>query len=560
MSGCPRILVVAGDGTFQADLAALLQPAFEIVQAHTGAQAEAVLQACGAGFGAVLLDDALPVHESAALAATLKSIVAERFVPVLLMLSSPEAEQRFGSELGAWADDYLCKSSERGPWLNKLRALSRLSDISAQNADARGELQRFDEQAKRDYKIAHRVFDTIVARSCLWLWSIRYCAQALENFSGDLVMAAPVSATRMRLFLGDCSGHGLSAAICAMPISDVFYATAERDVPLPLVLRELNFKVRQHLPRHMFLAAFIAELDTDSGRLVAWNGGMPDVYVLRADGSHRLALGSLAPALGVLAELDGALPMQVIDLERGARIFACSDGVIEAAAVDGTPFASTRLKEELAREPGRRFMSEHLEQTLVEFRGGQPAQDDITFVELAYDDVLCADLSQIAAARAGVPATLRSLLRLDLGVAELRRPDLIEYLSQQLDACEALAAQRRAAVSAVVLELVRSVIDHALLSLGTELELLAPQAFERQRRARAAELATGQLSVAVIDRRRDHVRELVIVVTHDGPADRLQRGRGLALIEALCCDVAYLDGARTIEVTISRHETRPSAP
>ncbi len=61
---------------------------------------------------------------------------------------------------------------------------------------------------------------------------MRYYARAIENFSGDLVMAAPVSSSKVRLFLGDCSGHGLSAAVCAMPISDVFYAMAARALPL----------------------------------------------------------------------------------------------------------------------------------------------------------------------------------------------------------------------------------------------------------------------------------------------------------------------------------------
>jgi len=51
----------------------------------------------------------------------------------------------------------------------------------------------------------------------------------------------------MHILLGDFTGHGLSAAIGAMPLAEVFYSMTARGFNLRDILVELNSKLRRIL-------------------------------------------------------------------------------------------------------------------------------------------------------------------------------------------------------------------------------------------------------------------------------------------------------------------------
>ena len=142
------------------------------------------------------------------------------------------------------------------------------------------ELTAHREAAEQDYAVAARVFQNILARCCLGLRSINACLAPLERFNGDVVMATTVSGPRLRVLLGDFTGHGLAAAVGAIPVSEVFFATARRNLPVDVVAREMNNKLKKNLPPGLFFAAFLADIDPAKGTLTYWSGGIPPAFVL----------------------------------------------------------------------------------------------------------------------------------------------------------------------------------------------------------------------------------------------------------------------------------------
>jgi serine phosphatase RsbU (regulator of sigma subunit) len=256
-------------------------------------------------------------------------------------------------------------------------------------------LQTYRDDAERDYAVAARIFAGILERCCFKCGSIRATISPLERFNGDLVMAAAAPGGCIRLFLGDFTGHGLSAAVGALPVAEVFFATTAQGVPLQTVLRDMNATVRRILPRGLFLAAFVAELEPRSGRMAFWNGGLPEPFVVDRAGLVTARLSSRDLPLGVLSSEEFGPSLEGVVVPVGERLFAYSDGVIETANPQGDLFGTARLEQALARAPAA-GLSEGVRRSLDEHRQGSPNKDDVTLLELQNDELLIADLRAYA--------------------------------------------------------------------------------------------------------------------------------------------------------------------
>ena len=68
--------------------------------------------------------------------------------------------------------------------------------------------------------------------------NIRYLLSPYALFNGDLLLAACTPSGNMHLLLGDFTGHGLPAAVGAMPLAEVFYGMTAKGFGLAETLRE----------------------------------------------------------------------------------------------------------------------------------------------------------------------------------------------------------------------------------------------------------------------------------------------------------------------------------
>jgi serine phosphatase RsbU (regulator of sigma subunit) len=276
------------------------------------------------------------------------------------------------------------------------RARREAQDAFAAQKELLAQLEAYRETAERDYAVAARIFAGILQRSCLDLRSIRATLSPLERFNGDLVMAAPVGPTRLRIFLGDFTGHGLSAAVGALPIADVFFSGAANLVPLPDVLREMNGMIRRNLPRGHFLAAFAAEVDVAQGVVHHWYGGVPSAFVIGHAGQIVAQLVSRDVPLGVLPAAQFKPALEAVPLRPGERLFAHSDGVVETSGSAGELFGEARLQAALIDCSPTQSLSEAVCARLAQHRGGGVGTDDVTLLELRNDAALRDDLAERA--------------------------------------------------------------------------------------------------------------------------------------------------------------------
>jgi serine phosphatase RsbU (regulator of sigma subunit) len=559
-----RVLLVDGEPLSRALLTSMLAPNFSVEEVPDGETA--VRRTLAGDIDIVLMDIRQPDAGGFEATRAIKRIAGDRLLPVLLMTANNDLEA-LARGLDAGADDFLITPVTRMVLEAKLNAALRAHEMFVEIRRQRDELERFRAAAQNDYAIAGRIFENILDRSCFGIPSIRKHVSPLEQFDGDLVMATAIHGGRLRFLLGDFTGHGLSAAVGAMPVADLFYATAARGLPLGAVVREINMKVQRTLPREMFLAALIGDLDPRAGRLSFWNGGQPEGFVLDVAGRIRHRLRSTKIPLGIVSneEFDDAI--ETIEVQREERIFVYSDGVVESSGPSGELFGGDRLEQVLTGSPGPAFASPAVERALAHHREHAARRDDVTFLEIANDADLPAALERLRPDPPTFVARREDVLRVRFDAATLAFDDPLKEIWEFLEARLRGGDREIAIVFNVVSELFLNALDHGILQLDSALkdEVDGLRQFFELRATRLAQLKDdASVDVQVHVQERGPSRRILIRVESNGsgfswraaeasapPAPSTHRhGRGIALIRSYCRHLRWENEGRVAEAEI----------
>lgn len=559
-----RVLLVDGEAVSRASLTSMLAPSFAVEEAPDGEAA--VRRALVGDIDIVLMDIRLSDAEGYEATRAIKRIAGDRLLPVLLMTATNDLEA-LARGLDAGADDFLITPVTRLVLEAKLNAALRAHEMFVEIRRQRDELERFRAAAQSDYAIAARIFENILDRSCFGIPSLRKHVSPLEQFDGDLVMATALHGGRLRFLLGDFTGHGLSAAVGAMPVADLFYATAARGLPLGAVVREINLKVQRTLPREMFLAALIGDLDPQAGRLSFWNGGQPEGFILARDGSIRHRLRSTKIPLGIVSNEEFDDSIETIEVQPKERIFVYSDGVVESPDHQGDLFGAARLERSLTEGASADFSSPAVERAIARHRDSAARKDDVTFLEIANDDELAAALARLRPEPPTFVSRREDTLRIRFDATTLAIEDPLKEIWDVLAGRLAGGNREVAIVFNVVSELFLNALDHGILQLDSALKD-EPDGLEQYFELRATRLGSlkddASVDVQVQIQERGTTRRVSIRVESNGsgfswrsadsvfpPADSpLRHGRGIALIRSYCRHLRWENEGRVAEAEI----------
>lgn len=211
---------------------------------------------------------------------------------------------------------------------------------------------------------------------------IRYLLAPVENTAGDIILSARRPDGMRHIMVGDFTGHGLPSALGGPTVADTFYAMTAKGISPVDILTEINNKLIEKLPPHIFLAASFIEFDQDANRLSLWNASQPDVILFHADGSTEYHKSKLM-ALGITEEMSFADAETVIELKPGDHLYTYTDGIVEAANEDDEMFGRDRfealLSEIIAEDKGLDTVID----VLSDYEAGDEQADDITMLEIS---------------------------------------------------------------------------------------------------------------------------------------------------------------------------------
>lgn len=265
--------------------------------------------------------------------------------------------------------------------IDALETKSKIQQAHRELEEANTHLLQQHRVLKQEEDIARHVFEQLTLSDGPRPAGVHIWNQAMGNLSGDLVQTARAKDGSTYVFLGDFTGHGLPAALGAVPASTVFRTMAEKGLAPALIARELNRKLNTLLPTGYFCCAVVMQLSPDRTSLTLWSGGLPPVMLRHTDGRIEEIPSEHLP-LGVVGDQDFADRCTVFPLAPGDRVYAYSDGLTEAENHRGEMWGRERLVQLLSHWNGEGAALDSLREEVLEFTNLAPASDDISFVEI----------------------------------------------------------------------------------------------------------------------------------------------------------------------------------
>jgi two-component system, HptB-dependent secretion and biofilm response regulator len=505
----------------------------------------------------VLMDAMMPVMDGFIAARWIKQLAGEALVPIIFLTSLSESAD-LAECLDAGGDDFLPKPYNALILAAKINAMDRLRRLQATVLEQRDLIAKHNDYLLHEQRVAKAVFDKVAHSGCINAApNIRYLQSPYALFNGDLLLAAYTPSGDMHVLLGDFTGHGLPAAVGAMPLAEVFYGMTAKGYGLAQTLREMNAKLKRILPVDMFCCATLLCLSTQRRVVEVWNGGMPDGYVHEVASGKRTPLQSRHLPLGVLSPQAFDDRTEVWPMALGDRVFLLSDGVLETADANEQLFGTQRLHQVFAanREPDRLF--EDIEQALAAFRG--EARDDVSLLEITLEPGPAVRVTGPLYADSGQSCPLDWSVDFEFRADTLKRYNPLPYLLQLLLEIHGLREQSGALYS-VMAELYSNALEHGVLGLDSRLKRDAEGFAEyyRQRNDRLAQLSDGYVRVRIHVVPTATGGKMTLCLEDSGAGfdveqvlarpldtDRLS-GRGLSLVRQLSSDVGWSDGGRSV--------------
>lgn len=183
----------------------------------------------------------------------------------------------------------------------------------------------------------------------------------------------------LALVLADVSGHGLSAALLTASMRTGFRLLAREDPEPSQMARRLNRSLAESSPPNQYVAAVLAFLDLEQGRLRICNAGHVPPLLVQEGQVERLAGGGLP--LGLFA--DATYESREFEIRPGALIAFYTDGITEATDPEGEELGLERLEELVAshRSTDPRQVLDRIRLEVRRHRGRRGGHDDdITLV------------------------------------------------------------------------------------------------------------------------------------------------------------------------------------
>lgn len=555
-----RILVVDDQSTNRAILKWLLEDdGHEVLEAENGAIAIDVYKVNIIDI--VLMDVMMPVMDGLEATKKLKEIqVNGNYVPIIF-LTALDDDKALSQCLASGGDDFLAKPYNDAVLKAKIAAHMRIRELTSVITQKNEELTLHNSRWQREQNIVEHIFNKAMEHNLSDCDSLRSYIAPASTFNGDILLSAPSPSGGLYVFLGDFTGHGLGASIGTLPIAHSFDQLASRHLSVGEIAFEFNKMLSSMLPDYMFCCASIIELNAAGDSIQLWIGGLPDAYIIKADGSLKETICSRNMPLGIEHDEKFNKGFEVKQLAKGERVVFFTDGIIEAENPAGEFFEEHRLLD--CFKEGSPDTLTNILDTLSAFIEGAEQRDDITVVEVNHGPVRIKNREnqQVVESYEGILWNMHC----DLSVEDIQRGNPVEEIMSILGA-QTLLRPNKDVIGLIMAELYSNALEHGILKLSSELKLTEEGFMEyyqqRSLRLQALKNASIQIRCQLIHESETLLR---LSVTDSGDGfefsnvfDASQEntfGRGITLIHRVCNRVEYSNSGKTVEVDFPVYHT-----
>jgi len=512
----------------------------------------------------ILMDVLMPELDGKEAAKEIKRLAGEDLIPVIFLTSLVDAQSL--ADCLESGDDFLSKPYNHIILKAKIDAFVRMRTMHATLQKQRDTIVENNQHMLHEQHVAKAVFDNVAHSGCLNAANIKYMLSPLAVFNGDVLLAARKPSGGMHVFLGDFTGHGLPAAIGAMPMAEIFYGMTAKGFGIRDILREINLKLKSILPVGFFCCAAVVDLSFTKRSISMWMGGVPDCYLLSDAGREFKSIRSHHLPLGVLSseKFDDEMTDHAMDI--GDRLFMWSDGIIEARNAESEMFGEDRLLSIFQRELPTDDLFEAVKSHVSDFVGESERDDDTTIIELRMVEESELEQSELVMEQGTVTGPSDWSLEYELGVDSLKHFNplpLLMHIMMEVPALRVMSGQ----LFTVVAELFSNGLEHGVLNLDSSLKSTSSGFAEYYtlRQQRLDELKKGFIKVSMKHNSiggRSGIFTLSIEDSGPGfdypdkfvqvPSESQKKlcGRGIPLIYSLCHSLEYVGSGNKVVAEI----------
>ncbi|MFZ5569676.1 MAG: SpoIIE family protein phosphatase [Thermodesulfobacteriota bacterium] len=216
-----------------------------------------------------------------------------------------------------------------------------------------------------------------------------WCFEPCKSIGGDIFNVMFLSETRVAVFMIDVCGHGVSAALVAVAVSQFFQnrnpfiANRMGVIPPDQVLNRLNRTFPFSRFDTFFTIVYLVINLTEASVEYSCAGHPPPI-LLRQDGDMT-PLAAKGPVIG--SDVAISYPREKIWLNPGEKLILYTDGILENQDAEGRLFGQKRFQEALAQRSseGIQRMVDGVYQAAKQFSLDKGFEDDVSLLGIAYN-------------------------------------------------------------------------------------------------------------------------------------------------------------------------------
>lgn len=553
-----KILVADDNATDRLILCTILKKqGHEVVQAVNGQDAVDLFTECRPHL--VLLDAIMPELDGFEAARQIKCLAGEELIPIIFLTSLTDATS-LASCLDAGGDDFLSKPYNNVILDAKIHAFQRMRQMHQTLQQQRDQIAQNNTYLLEEQRVAKAVFDNVAHAGCLNAPNLKYLLSPLAVFNGDVLLAAYKPSGGMHILLGDFTGHGLPAAIGAMPLAEIFYGMSAKGFGITDILREINLKLKSILPVNVFCCAGMADINFKKQSLTVWLGGLPDCYLIRTNGEMEIFESKHLP-VGVLSSKEFDDTCVEVQMEIGDRFYLWSDGIHEVRNEDAEMYGEERLKNLFLTNTDLDCLFDTINDDVTNYFDRVGRDDDITMLEFMMIDSELVHADQIELEMGAISGPTDWSMTYQLGPATLRDFNPLPLLLHLLMEVPGLRPHS-GTLYTVLAELYSNALEHGVMGLDSKLKA-DPSGFVEYYKLREEGLSGlkdgwvkftfEHLPKDSGGRLRFHVEDSGMGFCYDNAAlaslecDENLHGRGIQLLKTLCQNIQYYGKGNEVE-------------
>lgn len=553
-----KILIADDNTTERLILSRVLENiGHQVVQAKDGSEAISLFEKYTPDL--VFLDVLMPEYDGYEVSEIIVKESSRPWFPIIFLTSLTEASD-LAKCIDAGGDDFVSKPINKIIIRAKVDAFERIIHLYDTVAEQRERIQFHHEHLVQEQEAAKKIFNNIAHRGCLESKNINYHLSPMSIFNGDLMLAAELPMGGMRLMLADFTGHGLPAAIGALPASEIFYGMTTKGFSIPDMMVEMNTRLYNVLPRGIFCCVIVFDIDSLDNRLTIWNAGAPDSYLIDQQNNSVELIHSAHLPLGIQSPKKFDIKCSAYEFTKHHKIVAVTDGIIEADNSEQQMYGESRMLKCIENNLTHHHICDLLIADVEEYCGESEQADDVSLLEVGFPVNTNNPILSVEDSTSSLSGTSDALLSLKLRGRSLGNFDPIPLFLQTLLACRELIPHR-ARIFTVLSELYNNALDHGVLALDSAIKDNSDgfAKYYQQRTQGLHQLDVGFVNVSVDHRPTQDGGELIFELSDSGSGfdiDKIVKqgsknysGRGLPLLLNLCDSIEYLDsGSRVIAV------------